>query len=195
MKKMGIFLFASLLFASTAFAVIDQDPNMLGLYFDLTADTNCMQDVGQNDMVMAYVMLTNPTFEELHGFEFGYDVTGNAMVINTALANPQALDVGSLGNHIVGFGSPTICTEATLLVTLTVLYMDSAMAPVSFDLGDSYPSSNDLGLPTLLLADSVLMPVGFSTMDGSNVAVINGLCEDVVATDKASFDSVKSLYR
>lgn len=195
MKKLGILLLASLMFATTAFAVVDQDPNMLGLYFDLTADTNCMDGVGQNDMVTAYVMLTNPTFDELFGFEFGYDVLGNAVVIQTVMANPQSLDIGSNGNHIVGFGTPTLCTEATLLTTLTLMYLDGGMAPVSFNLGDTYPSSNDLGLPTLLLADSVLMPVGYSTMDGTNAAIINGVCEDVVATDQATFDSVKSLYR
>ena len=39
MKKLVLMLMASLLVASSAFAVVDPDPNMLGIYFDESAPT------------------------------------------------------------------------------------------------------------------------------------------------------------
>ena len=195
MKKLVLMLMASLLVASSAFAVVDPDPNMLGIYFDETADTNCMNDVGPYAQVPTYVILTNPSFDYLYGFEMGYMVDGNATILSSVFANPQALNVGEGANFIVGFGAPTPCTEATLLVTMNVMNMNVEPTPIKFNLSASNPSSNDLGLPTLLLADGALMPVGYSTVDGSNVAVINGVCEDVVATDASTFDAIKSMYR
>ena len=40
MKKLVVLLLASLV-ATSAFAVIDPDPNMMGVYFDRNADQNC----------------------------------------------------------------------------------------------------------------------------------------------------------
>ena len=150
--------------------------------------------MGAYATVPTYVIVTNPTFDYLYGFEFSYTITGTASVLNTAFANPQALDVGSAGNHIVGFGSPSPCSPATLVATLSVMNLDPTSAPIGFSMMPSNPSSNTLGLPTALLADGVLLPLGFSTIDGVHCAEINGAC-DIVATDAMTFDSVKSLYR
>ena len=195
MKKLILLLMASLLLASTAFAVVDADPDMIGMYFDTTADTACLTGVAPYATIPAYIVLTNPTFEGLYGFEVGYELIGEGMVVASTFANPQALDVGFAGNHIVGFGSPTLTTDATVLINLSVLYMDTTMNPLAFNIGASYPSSNELGLPSLLLDGGVIVTAGFSTIDGVNAAAINGVCEDVVATEPMSFDSVKSLYR
>jgi len=195
MKKLILMLMASLLVASTAFAVVDQDPNMLGIYFDGEADVTCVNGLNPYEQVTAFVCLTNPDFSELFGFEFGYDIVGSALVLDTAFSNPEALDVGANGNHIVGFGSPSPTAMVTPLAALTILYSDTTMAPVSFNITGTNPSSNDLGLPTMLLDGGVLMTTGYSTIDGVSAAVINGVCEDVVATDEVTFDSIKSLYR
>jgi hypothetical protein len=195
MKKLVLLLMASMLVASSAFAVVDQDPDMVGMYFDPTADTTCLTGVVPYAQVAAHVILTNPSFDYLYGFEFGYDVTGNAMILSSTFENPQALDVGEGQNFIVGFGSPSACSEATVLVNMTIMNMNVTPEPISFNLRASNPSSNDLGLPTMLLANGQLLPVGYNTLDGNIVAVINGTCDDVVATDATTFDAVKSLYR
>lgn len=40
MKKLVVLLLVSLM-ATSAFAVVDPDPDMIGVYFDATADNNC----------------------------------------------------------------------------------------------------------------------------------------------------------
>lgn len=194
MKKLLVLVLA-MAFAGSAFAIVDEDPNMVGMYFDMTADNYCA-DAAAYATIPAYLILTNPDFDALYGFEVGYETEGGAInVLSTTFANPQALDVGQPGNHIVGFGAPTTCEPATLLATLSVLYMETAGAPVYFTLTGTEPSSNDMGLPTLLLAGGELITAGYSTIDGMYVATINGVCEDIVATDEITFDGVKSLYR
>ena len=193
MKKLLVLVLAMTI-ASSAFAVVDPDPNMIGIYFDTDADVYCMEGVAPYATIPAYIFLTNPTFDGLYGFEVGYNLEGNGMVLSGLFANPEALDVGAAGNHIVGFGSPTATTPATLLITLSVLYMDTSMAPMYFNLTGADPASIDPLLPTVLLDAGQLMTTGYSTFDGTHSAVINGVC-DIVATEAMSFDSVKSLYR
>jgi hypothetical protein len=190
MKKLLVLVLAMTI-ASSALAVVDPDPNSLGFYMDLTADMVEVQDAAPNSTHMVYCILTNPTFDNLFGIEYGYDATaGSAFVLGTTFANPQALDVGSAGNHIVGFGAPTPTTEATLISTMTVLFL----GPVwEVTLTGTEPSSLDPALPTLLLPNSVLQSSGDSTDIGNVNFSIMGVTP--VATETVTFDSVKSLYR
>ena len=192
MKKMLV-LMLSLMVASSAFAVIDADPDMLGIYFDEAADVSCTSATPYATVV-TYVIMTNPSNATIGGFEFGYDVDGAAQVLSTVFP-PNALDVGSAANHIVGLGAPLETTEATILATISVLNMDAAMGPIYFSLHGSNPSSIDPMLPTILFGQGNLMTLGTSTLPGTFSAVINGICEDVVATEETSFDALKSLYR
>lgn len=211
MKKLLV-LAVVMLMTSSAFAVVDPDPNMMGLFTDTTADTWFLDGVAPFSQTNVYAILTNPTFDYLYGFEFqvSFGGTAAATVLSTTFDNPQALNVGSGTNYIVGFGSPSPCTEATLMLTMNVMFMDATGAgDVFITLGPSEPSSNELGLPTMLLADGVLTPVGYSTGPadtGSRVEVVScalvGVGSSttmgdvgVVATEPATFDSVKSLYR
>ncbi len=193
MKKM-IILLLSLFVASSALAVVDEDPNMLGIYFDLSADTPCIEGVAPYDQMPGYVILTNPTPESIGGYEFGYLVEGNAIILGVVMEG-TALDVGGAGNHIVGLGEPLMTSETTLLATMTVLYTDTTMAPVLFTLSGTQPSSIDPMLPTILYGDGVLMTLGTSSLPGTPCALINGICDDVVTTENTTFDSFKSLYR
>lgn len=195
MKKLVMLLMASLLVASTAFAVVDEDPDMLGVYFDVNADMTCMEGVAPYANVMTYIVLTNPSFDYLYGIEFGYDRTANLTILGTEWADPAVTDVGGPANHIVGFGSPWATSEATVVATLTALYLETTGAPATFSLKGSNPSSINPLLPTVLLANGELRTLGTSTLPGEVSAVINGTCEDVVATEPASFGAVKSLYR
>jgi len=193
MKKLLV-LVVAMAMATSAFAIVDGDTNMVGFYFDGEADVMISNGNAPYSQVSLFLCLTNPDFAELYGFEAGYTIEGSALVLNTAFANPQALDVGGPGNHIVGFGAPSPCAPVTLLATLTVLYSDTTMAPVAFNLHGTDPSSNELGLPTMLLANGVLITTGYSTIDGVACAGSNYDME-IVATDEVTFDSVKSLYR
>lgn len=190
MKKLLV-LVVAMAMASSAFAVIDPDANSIGIYADMEADIVAM-DVVAFVPTNIYLILTNPDFAELYGFEAGYHFDGNVQILSALHANPQALDVGGTGNHIVGFGAPTPCTEATLLTTIQFLAFDAN--PIGVFLTGTDPSSNDLGLPTLLLDGGELSTGGGTSTNGEVSLSINGFAP-VVATEEATFDSVKSLYR
>lgn len=192
MKKLVVLLMAMLV-AASAFAIVDPDPNMMGFYFDMDADLPCVDGVAPYAQVPMYLVMTNLTADALYGFEVGYDLVGTGMVLATAFANPSVIDVGQPGNHIVGFGSPTMTAPVTLLATLTVMYMDTAMGPLDFMMHGTTPSSINPEFPVVLLADGELLSVGLSAAVGA-VSEINGGCT-VVATDNVSFDGIKSLYR
>jgi len=193
MKKMLV-LMMSLLVASSAMAVIDADPDMLGIYFDENADVNCLTGITPYSQFPGYVIMTNPSNAFIGGFEYGYTLAGNGMVLSTTLP-ASSIDVGAAGNHIVGLGAPMATTEATILVTMNVMYMDTTMGPFSFTVHGSNPSSIDPALPTILYGDGDLMSLGTATLPGTVTALINGICEEVVDTNETSFDNLKSLYR
>jgi len=179
------------LLTNPASAVIDENENVIGLYFDTDADNDCLDTVGALSQVPCYIILTNPTFSDLYGFEIGFDYGGELLHIGTTLASSEAIDVGSDGNMIVGFGSPTSTQTATLLATLDMMYIDMSNTPTTLALRGSDPSSLDPAFPTVLLADGEL--ISMALHDTPFPYQMNGVCsfED---TD-AAWDEVKSIYR
>ena len=69
--KTLLVLVLSCFLASSVFAVIDPDPDMLGVYFDVTANENCMF-VEANVPFFAYLILTNTTAPAINAYEFGF---------------------------------------------------------------------------------------------------------------------------
>lgn len=194
MKKM-IILLSMMLVVASAWAVVDPDPNMMGFYFDESADTPCVLGAAPYSTHVMHLILTNPTFDELFGFEAGYDVDGPAQVLGTQFAVDDALNVGGPDNMIVGFGTPMPTTEATLLVSISVLYMSTTDEEVDFFLHGSDPGSIPGNLPVVLLADGVLIQVGLSAATGPTSLINGDYPCGVVATQPMSFDNLKSLYR
>lgn len=167
------------------------DPDMMGFFFDPGAETFCLA-AELNANLTGYIALTHPTMDAIGGFEVGYDLTGSALVLTTTFSNPQSLDVGRPGNHIVGFGAPLACSEVTVLATLSLLYLDPSARPVEITLHGTTPSSLDPALPTVLLTDDSLQSTGVIRPFNTFSATINGSCGEV---DDATWDRVKSLYR
>jgi hypothetical protein len=195
MKKLVVLLMASLFIAGSALAVVDTDSNQVGIYFDDTADTFCLSGLMPYTPFTGYVMLTNPEWDSIGGFEFGYDIMGSYFLTNTVLP-PQAIDVGEGNNHIVGLGAPLVCTPATPLVVWSFVYAAVDGSGLEFFIHDSTPASLPGGYPVILLADATgtLVQVGTSTELGTVNAIVNGECT-VVAEEETSFGSLKSLYR
>ncbi len=189
--KTTITLLFALLLATSALAIIDPAPDHMGLYFDTDANVYCQDGVPPYSQVELYLLMTNPTFEAIYGFEAGLSFEGNALVLGTDFANPQALNVGDDMNMIVGFGSPTISEPATLLATITVMNMDTNMDAIFFDLHGSVPSSIDPLYPVVLLADGVLQLIETSGGPGPEAQI--NFCGSPV--EKASLEQIKSLYR
>ncbi len=190
--KSFLIILITLLATTCAFAIVDPDPNSMGLYFDEGADVYCVDGIAFADQVTVYLILTNPTFDLLYGWEGGIDVVGEAVVLSRNFYHMVCFP-GDLDSMHVGFGSPSPTEPATPLLALQVLYMVQDLGPVDFFLHGAFPSSIDPEYPSLLLADGVLIMAGLSVDEGPT-AQINGGCT-VVSTERISFDRFKSLHR
>ena len=203
MKKLVVLLLATLI-ATSAFAVIDPDPDMVGIYFDTTADENCLM-TGASIPFFAYFVATNPTPGEINAYEFGFNnavpagMEGMVFMLASNVANGAAegIDVGSHtplgGDYIVGLASALPATEATVLHSWQ--YMLLAEIPVEMFIFESSKPSIPGPYPVLQDANgSVLYQVGQST-GGPDVPVATINLECVVGVEDASFGSVKSLFR
>ena len=196
MKKLVVLLGLAMFVATSAFAIVDPDDNSMGMYWDLSADTVCMEYLpGPTNL---YIILTNPTMDSIGGYECAYDMApvggGAPYILSATQSVVNHLDVApGFQNFIVGFGGPLTCTEATLLVTLSVGNFAGASA-CDFFLRNADPSSIDGNMyPIVLNADNSYTVVGPSGGDGVTAAF--GVTCGVVDTEEVSFDSVKSLFR
>ncbi len=196
--KMLVALALISLLAVSAFAGLDQDPDMLGLYFDDTGMTVCTT-ANFIDHVPAYILYTNPTIATTRGFECGLTVLGRTNTSVTVTYPVPTTDVGTpaLGgndfNYIAGYSTPVLTSDVMVMATLDIFYLDTN--PLDFVLGPASPSSDTNGAyPMIMLEDFSLMTVGTST-DGGVSAQINAAQCSVVDNEEASFGAVKALFR
>lgn len=198
MKKLVVLLLVSLM-ATSAFAVIDPDPDMLGVYFDMNADNNCL-DIGPSIPFFAYVTITNPSAAEVHGLEFGYTVVPPAGLEGMIFRLGNALPAGSVdlgnntnllsGDYVVGLASPLVGAPAVQFVTWQFMLLTPMT--VEIFLGPSVVPGIP-GFPGYEIGGSI-QSLGTST-GGYDipVATVNGEC--VVSVEETSFGSLKSLFR
>jgi hypothetical protein len=207
-KEMKKLLFA--LSALAALTLLAPAPgsaydNIVGIMFTdpavhLTDDPLISCTEGSIGVADAYVILLNPTMGSIWGYEFGFTVEGVTNFVAAGFEGVGPIDVG-LGdnNHIVGLASamPVNALGATLLATITVVL--GGGDPVSITLTSADPTSlpEHPGMPVILGPADGLFTTGLSTVAGSVTAVINTAtgCGEVVGSDDASWDAVKSLYR
>jgi hypothetical protein len=204
MKKLVVLLLASLV-ASSAFAVVDPDPNSCGIYFDVTAENNCATATPSVPF-WSYLILTNTTAPAISAYEVGYvnvvPAGSESLVFRLAslIANGgvSGIDLGDSsntleGDHIVGLAAPIVAGPAVVLHAWQYMLL----GPFSMEMfiGSASPSSIPGPFPVILNADtSTLFQTALST--GSPdlpVATVNTEC--VVGTEDVSFGSVKSLFR
>ena len=204
MKKVIILLLASLI-ATSAFAVIDPDPDMMGIYFDVNADINCI-DVGPSIPFFTYLVLTNTTAPSINAYELGKVNAVPAGMetlifrLSSNIANNvvSGVDVGTNdalgGDYIVGLAEPLPAQPALILHSWQ--YMLLAVMPVEMFIGASSAPSIPGDFPVVQNAEgSILMQVGQSTGGpGIPVATVN-IVDCVVCVEEISFGSIKSLYR
>ena len=190
MKKLVVLALLSLL-ATTAFAGLDPDPDMLGLYFDTAGETVCTTAAFISHVNM-YVLLTNPTIPSVRGFECSLDKpagTNSAFTVTFPVAN---INVGVAPSIIVGFSVPVPTSAATVMATVDVFVLDGAL---DIFLNPASPESPPLnGLPKVVREDFTIMSVGTST-NGGVAAQINAPACMVVDNEDASFGAVKALFR
>jgi hypothetical protein len=203
MKKLVVLLLASLI-ATSAFAVIDPDPDMMGIYFDLNADNNCLTSPSGVPF-NAYIVLTNTTAPAINAYEVGLDVVvpaglgGSLFRLSSTIANGvvSGVDVGTNGplggDFIVGLASALPAQPA--LVLHAMQYLPFAAMSIEFYIHETSAPSIPGVYPVVQNANgSILMQVGQSTGGPEfPVATVNTDC--VVGVEETSFGSVKSLFR
>ena len=202
--KTLLVLVLSCFMASSVFAVIDPDPDMLGIYFDVNAEENCMF-VEASVPYFAYLILTNSTAPAINAYELGFQncvCTGLEsqlfmLASNIAHGVVEGVDVGThtaiSGDYIVGLAEALPATEAMILHSWQ--YMLLAVLPVQMFIGPSSKPSLPGDLPVVQNAEgSILMTVGTST-GGPDIPVATLNTDCVVAIRSESWGNVKALYR
>ena len=206
MKKLVVLLLASLV-ATSAFAVIDPDDNMMGIYFDRAAEDNCLT-VGASMPFDVFLVLTHPTGPAYDAYELGIrnvgatglifkltDIPGAGQVSGINVADPVPTAEG--GDYVVGLAAPLFNAEAIVLHQWS--YMLLAQVSVEMFIGAASTSSipgSPFPVVEILFPDQTIELVNVGTSTGGveiPVATVNLDC--VVAVENASFGSVKSLFR
>lgn len=198
MRKLIISLVFIALFGGFGQAFAQED-NLLGLYFDPFGDMDCIEaaSLAPFTSVDLYVILKNPTFEELWGFEFAMDIEGPALVTGWDYPNGfPGFNFGEGGEYIVGLSNHMPMEEINILVTFNIFYMSTASEEICFILGPTEPSSLDPLYPTFAYSESDLVSASVNNgIDGACTALISETSCNVVPTDTQTWDSLKSLYR
>ena len=192
MKKLVVLMLAMLVVGSAVAVPIDEDADMLGMYLDMEATIVCGAAAQQN----LYVILTNPTFPEVAGVEFGFDVIGGPMYVLATTWPIEEVAIGgfagSRGDWATAFAAiPT--TEATVVCTMLVL----PLGPSAIVLGSNEIPSDPLFplMPTVLDQNGDVQTVGLSADVGNTAIALGTPCEDIVANEETSFDNIKSMFR
>lgn len=192
MKTLVVLLLASLV-ATSAFAVADPDPDMIGVYFDLNADSNCLPAPTPGVPFFAYIILTNTTAPAINAYEMGYEVvtTGSYFRLADSIANGvvSGVNVGdatnaAAGDYIVGLASPLPGTPAVVLHSMQ--YLVTVPAAMEWYLTASSAPSLPGNFPVVQNAEgSILMTVGQST-GGPEFPVATAFGDCVVGVEDVS---------
>lgn len=186
------------------FAVVDPDPDGIGVYFDFNADvSHIMTEPGPP--FYAYVILTNPTAEYLLDYEFAYRVIPTPglehLLIRLDMDFPDFVphDLTTPYYEIISdevsvrtfYSTPMPGSSAVVLLTWQFLLLGPMEVEFYFGpTNDEDGSSGQLGYNS---------EVGFVTMNPSSgdtmlpVARVNG--DGVVPIAETTFGSLKALYR
>jgi len=195
MKMLVLIMSLTLFVATSALAVVDSRTDIIGMYWDDTAD-NCCTPIAMVP-TNVYIILTNPSMPAINGFECAFDIEGTAQpfLLGATFFSELALDVAAgFQNFIVGYGVDQITTEATVLATVSIL--NSTGAELFFKLHQSDPSSIiGSNQPMILVGVSDRRPLTSHT-EFPFVSAYMGADEcSTVATEATTWDNVKSLYK
>ncbi len=189
-----------LLIASSALAVADPDPDSIGIWFDLSADTNfIIADVGET--VTAYLIISNSTWGLLAGFECTIEFNAdNCCVVGDWVYNGNnTMNICEEPAFAVGYAVPLVTEEATWLVSFDLLVVNPAgtmfvVGPAPMPSSpDNLPlcvNGYDLQVLTLLYNSTGYAP------DGSiNPCAAINADFSYVAIQHTTWSTVKNLWR
>lgn len=174
-------------------AQLNQEPNLLGLYFDEQAEENCIEGVTPYQIVQMHAILTNPGMDEIAGFEFGMDMVGSAIILQTTVPGNHFWDPIEYVLYVVGFGSPQPLGPINILVSFSLLYTDTSGAHVAFYLREADVPSGPWDQPGVWLPGGEFVPLVINYSIGEMSASINEVC--ALPAQPRTLESVKALFR
>ena len=196
MRMLLVLLVIVALAPPNASSVVDPDPDGIGVYFDVNAE-NVHTWVGPTVVFDAYVILTNPSANELEAFEFLYDLVVppgmEGLVFRLSYTFPDCPNCFEFFENEVVLGLPAPVSLENPHVLMHLQYILLAPVEAQFFLG---PTSGEPGTSGQLAYWS---EAGMITMHPSSghsslpVAMINS--EGVVPVTETTFGSLKALYR
>lgn len=155
MKRVLLFIFPLLLLPVSLKAVIDPNTNRMGIYFDTNADSNCLI-IPVNVPFLVFVMITNPSADEIHGVEFGYEIVvpegyeDNIFRLANNLPS-GAVDLGNSENPLLGdyrYSLDSPLPSSVVVTAISWQFMLLAPMPVDLFLKPANPESIPDGLPS-----------------------------------------------
>jgi hypothetical protein len=189
-----------------AVVVPDDGIDSVGLYFDNAGmmENMTMQSSGQ---VTIYIVLAGVSAPSVAAWELGLDFDSTLGLIIDAGLQDDEVNFANLPMFIVGLGTPRPPDAdgnfVLAMPTFLILVPDSV---IDFYAGPSDPSSLDPPLPDYVNGEDIteIIPMNYSVDAGGQnvgddgwcllvIASING--EPSVATEDATWTSVKNLYR
>jgi hypothetical protein len=183
--------------ASSAFAVADPDPDGIGIWFDMTADTNFME-VPANSMVPTYLIISNASVPSIAGWEceIFWD-TAAAMVLGSWTYNGSALNIYGPPQFAVGLAEPIMTGPATLLVSFTLFVLNPA--GTLFTVGPAPDPSTPDNVPLYVDGDDfnhlVLLQNATGYGAGGEILPCAGINQlPPAAVENATWSHVKSLW-
>jgi len=199
MRKLLALLMVAVLVAPAAHAVVDPDPDGIGVYFDL--DANITETLATPAVPFnAYVILTNPTWAEIHTISFSFNINvppgmeGSFFRLSYEVVlgciDPTLVYHPLYGDVICGGSDPIPGAPAVILLRWQFMLLAPMVA-------DFYLGQSNMPDPAQQLAyesESGWVPMHVSSGDPAlKVATVNGT--GVVPAVTTSFGSMKALYR
>ncbi len=189
------------LLATSASAILDPDPDGIGIYFDENADIVCTETMIPFEQVTAYLLATNISAASgISGWE-AYIWTTGAAPVAPSWTLAGGLDVDpTLEGFQVGIGTVAALPWAPAIVLATwsgfmmaptdamSFFVSGVPGSVSFPHSPGYAAGDNAG-------DLREFQVSSGTGLDLPAAMINSLICGVVANEDLTFSHVKSLYR
>ncbi len=179
-----------LVVAGAVFSDTAQGEDVVGIYFDTEAESNCITGIQVYTPISAYLIYTDPTPEAIRGLRMGIQIEGEFLVLNAnSPCNPLIIDDGV--NFECEWASAQPTSPIMVLASFDILNLSNDGTPLFYHLGSLDDPWN--GLPEVLLMDGNWMETALPFGAGVPVASVNSEC--VVATGESTFDYLKALYR
>lgn len=178
--------------AGSAWAVGDSTPDLLGLYFDETADVYCQEWVAPFTPLFMYAVYSNPSVPEIIGFDFGLDMPANVILLEVmALCGNMWLPISPGSPYVIPCDLPFPVGPTTTLVRFTFLPLTSS--PTFFSLQGTPDSPRPEFSPGVWLPGGDYLPVQVHGGVDGPTAMMFVLC--TVDNQPSTWDALKATYR